>query len=523
LRVNFEKTSVVWIGKNKFSSSSIKTRWKLNWNQQSFKMLGIFFHVDLSKMIKLNYTDKIKAVQNCITYWKRRILTPIGKITVIKTLLIPIFIQLFTSLPNPPQDIIININRNFYDFIWEGNVKIKQSILVREYCDGGLKMINLMAFIKALKLSWLRRLTYGGIWSYIISEYVDMQKLFHCGKHYIDKIAKQLLNSFWKDTMEAFANLIEIKSVNVNSNETCNIPLFYNHCILIGNKSVFLKSWFEAGAQYICDVHKSNSTEIMTVDEFNAKFNLNANFLTYTGIINAVKQFLNKCNQNHKHTVHLQRPIFPTFIKYILINQKGCKELYTSFNQNSSELPTSQNKWCDRLHCKIEQHDWKIYYSLPFNITSDTRIQWFQVRLLHRVLGTNELLFNIGRKENSLCTFCLRETESIEHLFWRCLTIQLFYENVLRSLEVFSTINEQIILFGWKEKQFNAENLLLIYVKMYIYKCKMLKIHPSVDGVKAYLKYILNINKEITVQSKKLIPFFNKFEFLIKTITGLGT
>jgi hypothetical protein len=101
-----------------------------------------------------------------------------------------------------------------------------------------------------------------------------MQKLFHCGKHYIDKIAKQLLNSFWKDTMEAFANLIEIKSVNVNSNETCNIPLFYNHCILIGNKSVFLKSWFEAGAQYICDVHKSNSTEIMTVDEFNAKFNL---------------------------------------------------------------------------------------------------------------------------------------------------------------------------------------------------------------------------------------------------------
>lgn len=280
-------------------------------------MLGITFHVDLSKMIKLNYTDKIKALQNSISYWKRRILTPIGKIAVIKTLFMPILIHLFTSLPNPPQDIIAYINRLFYEFIWEGNAKIKHSILVREYCDGGLRMINLMAFIKALKLTWLRRLTNGGIWSYIINELIDIQKFFHCGKHYIDKIVRQISNRFWKDTMEAFASLIEIKSMNVNKNDICNLPLFYNHCILIDNKSFYLKSWFEAGVQYICDVHKSNSKELMTVEEFNEKYNLNENFLVYNGIVNALKQFLSKCNQDNKQTVHLQRPIYPTFMKYI--------------------------------------------------------------------------------------------------------------------------------------------------------------------------------------------------------------
>lgn len=67
----------------------------------------------------------------------------------------------------------------------------------------------------------------------------------------------------------------------------------------------------------------------MTVEEFNKKYNLNANYLTYTGMINSLKKFLNKCNQDHKQIVHLQRPIFPPFMKYILIDPKGCKKNYT--------------------------------------------------------------------------------------------------------------------------------------------------------------------------------------------------
>ena len=57
LNVNFDKTNVVWIGKNKYSSYTIKTKWKLNWMQNSFKMLGIHFHVDMSKMVQINYNE----------------------------------------------------------------------------------------------------------------------------------------------------------------------------------------------------------------------------------------------------------------------------------------------------------------------------------------------------------------------------------------------------------------------------------------------------------------------------------
>ena len=38
LKINFEKTQLVWIGSKKFHTSSIKTKWKLLWGKQTFKL-----------------------------------------------------------------------------------------------------------------------------------------------------------------------------------------------------------------------------------------------------------------------------------------------------------------------------------------------------------------------------------------------------------------------------------------------------------------------------------------------------
>jgi hypothetical protein len=168
LNVNYDKTKVVWIGQKKYSSDSIKTKWKLLWNQNTFRMLGVNFHVDLLKMVELNFVEKIESVKKIIGFWKRRILTPVGKITVIKSLLLPILNHLFILLPSPSQNIINELNTLFYDFIWQTNVKIKQSVMVKDYSEGGLRMVNLPAFIKALKLTWLRRLTNDSIWCNVI-------------------------------------------------------------------------------------------------------------------------------------------------------------------------------------------------------------------------------------------------------------------------------------------------------------------------------------------------------------------
>ena len=95
-------------------------------------------------MIKENYASKIQQVEKRMKQWEKRSLSPIGKITVIKTLLLPIFNNLLLSLPNPNNAVLNSINEIFYNFLWNKKAKIKKSVVVKQYCEGGLQMINIL-------------------------------------------------------------------------------------------------------------------------------------------------------------------------------------------------------------------------------------------------------------------------------------------------------------------------------------------------------------------------------------------
>ena len=77
-------------------------------------------------MIENNYIRKVTQMEKILEQWNKRSLLPIGKITVIKTLVLPIFNLLFTSLPNPGVKIYETINTTLYNFLWNKNPKIKK-------------------------------------------------------------------------------------------------------------------------------------------------------------------------------------------------------------------------------------------------------------------------------------------------------------------------------------------------------------------------------------------------------------
>ena len=92
--------------------------------------------------------------------WSLRNISLLGKITVIKTLALPILVQCFTVLPDPPDHIIKSLQNIFYTFIWNGKTdKIKRSTLICDYSNGGLKMPHIQSFIHALKVSWIKKIS----------------------------------------------------------------------------------------------------------------------------------------------------------------------------------------------------------------------------------------------------------------------------------------------------------------------------------------------------------------------------
>ena len=59
LKVNTDKTKLIWIGKKRYSRDKFDTNRNLLWGNTQFRFLGIEFFVDLSEMIDLNYTAAI--------------------------------------------------------------------------------------------------------------------------------------------------------------------------------------------------------------------------------------------------------------------------------------------------------------------------------------------------------------------------------------------------------------------------------------------------------------------------------
>ena len=85
IKVNTEKTQIIWIGKKKHSKEKNACKsytWK---TVTDFKLLGIIFSIDLDKCPDLNFLVKKGKIKENISQWNKSYLTPLSKVTVIKT------------------------------------------------------------------------------------------------------------------------------------------------------------------------------------------------------------------------------------------------------------------------------------------------------------------------------------------------------------------------------------------------------------------------------------------------------
>ena len=70
--------------------------------------MSINFDVDMYKFVNINYNEKIVQIKKLFKIWSKRNLT--GKITVVKTLILPVLNHLIITFPNPAQDILQKVN-----------------------------------------------------------------------------------------------------------------------------------------------------------------------------------------------------------------------------------------------------------------------------------------------------------------------------------------------------------------------------------------------------------------------------
>lgn len=187
--------------------------------------------------------------------------------------------------------------------------------------------------------------------------------------------------------------------------------------------------------------------------------------------------------------------------------------MYKIFN-NKEVVIKSKEKW-NQTFGNITLN-WKTIYTLPAKSCSNTKLHWFQYRIIHRILATNDFLLKLSVREDNLCTFCGLLPEKIEHLFWHCHVVTEFWETVerwvLQKGQFLLNINKQSAIFG---KIYNllsnkAINYILIVTRFYIYKCRIGNKQLNLQAWKNEIRQFILIEKLIAIKNN----VFDKFSKL---------
>ena len=359
LKINVDKTRALWIGSLSNSEKTLCDEYPLDWSQEPLKALGVVFSPLVFNIWDLNSQEVLLKVKNILNQWSKRKLTLIGRITVIKSLALSKFVHLFISLPAPPNELIKELEKMFYKFLWNsGPDRIKRRIIIKNIEYAGLRMVELRSFIKALKVSWLRRILQQsdtGGWKELAS--INFSEIFSFGGVCAAKLSSNLQNPFWKDLMKVWSEFCEAVPVE-NIKQILICPIWHND--RIGNGQLFLRNWWDMGIRVINDLISEEGI-FYSFEQLKAKYNIRGIFLDYQHVLNNISQvWKDQINMNRVFIVETkQNVVCNIYLQYLIKSKKGSRIFYDILVGVNEYIP--QAKWQTKMGA-IGEEEWKMYH-----------------------------------------------------------------------------------------------------------------------------------------------------------------
>ena len=343
--------------------------------------------------------------------WKYRYLAPIGKITVIKTLILTIFTHLFMTIPTP-LEILNELNKLLFKFVWDGKPdKINRDRLCTCHLNGGLKMTNLYNFEKSMKLRWLKQIfiSHGKIWLDLLLNDINLSCLSSLGSQWCLSIIHKL-NPFWKTVFTHFNQFCQHVKAKTNLDILCT-NIWLNKPL--GTEKIYFIDWFQNGVRVIGDIIKQDG-HLLSIDEIKTKFGFRPNYLNYLTVRGLIKKYIKQ--NSTQNGFDFCRPYIPLYMRALVGSHAGSKNIYQVFQQTGTITSNNNElKWNQSLECT--ETLWRSLYKSCFYSVLDNDYVWFQYRILHRILGVQDFLFKIKISKTDKCRLCGEQKETIKHIF----------------------------------------------------------------------------------------------------------
>ena len=340
LKLNDKKTEALWIGVNSGNDGISISERNFKWPKYKVKALGVWFSIDPEATTTLNYNEKLDKVRNVLSCWKYRRLTLIGKITVVKSLVASQLVYVLSPLHTNVKA-IKEVNKLFYSFLWNGKGdKIKRDIIINDYPNGGLKMIDIQVFSKSLKVTWIKKyLDEGnqGKWKY----FFDLELERHGGsivltsnlnkKDTIENL--KIKNCSIKETLLIWAE-VNFDEHIMSEKQFLEQILWHNSLVRIDNYPIFYREWFDRGVTKVKHL-KDASNNFLSLAEMRRKYNLNICPLKYYGLLSTLKSLRNTYKNNYTNNCD-----YESFVAKLTKCQSASRLVYTKLISTKCTHPS---------------------------------------------------------------------------------------------------------------------------------------------------------------------------------------
>ena len=518
LTINLQKTNAMRIGSDRYNNLPLENIQVVN----TLTVLGV--DVSYSPDVLDSQLKRIlMKIKRQLNLWKVRNLSLIGKIQIVKTFA---FSQLLyiAGMVKIPDSYIKEVNRLVYGFIWNGPDRIKREVMVKEYEEGGFKMLCLKSLLQVQKIKWVNRIftSQSRGWRAILLELlkdIGGVFLFHC--NFDVKYMKVNLNEWYKEIIQVW-NYIFHKDISI-----ANQVIWNNKFILLDGKTIFKSSIVSKGIVKIAHMLDEHGRPIIWKD---AK-ERGLSFVEYFTLLDCYKKMPSAWKQyflqQNFHALMTPLGSIPTVIIDGIVKNSVdvskaqiysiCKQMNNPSISSTFVRLNEMYKFADAIIIKI--------LKLPFTLTIDTKLRVFQLKVVHNLIPTKVWLCRIHRIANATCCFCNNGDENLEHLFVSCKVIEKFWleiSTIFAGLGFHSILSKENILFGLTEHAKSRDvfviNFLLLLGKQYIFRCRNLENAPSVRHFLNYVKYFHTIEKYIAERRNKIETHETKWGFILEIL-----
>ena len=473
MKLNISKTVGIWLGPLKGNPPLYQG---IHFTTKPVRILGLYLGHDKEKCDCENWMNKINKLKNCIHVWKSRKLTLFGKVHILKSLAMSKFVYSMSVLYTP-KEVIKEITKCFYSFLWNKVDRIKRNTLISNYEQGGIRMIDVESMALALKAAWIPRLLslnenecmlFKYLHKYGLNIYILLNGNICEEKVFPDNIS---IPKFYMECITSF-NACKSRKRERDVHDFLIQPIWCNNQFIINKQTICFTNWIKSGFMFVKDMYDENGSFVTGQYVFQTLQNKSNWICEYKCVKKAIER--SGCNYNDKHYAPFENVnnkhlfIHGKHKSHVILDQKS-KFFYTLLLENKCIRPYMEKWWLKHFNRDIDMYKWENIYINRVHGLPDNKLKEFMYKLLHNLLPCRETLFKWKKEESNVCPIC-NEIETIKHIYFECKCINYIWKELGRKLKINLTWDKIIIGYTQDITIHRLRNLLFTIILYARYK-----------------------------------------------------